>query len=764
MSITEIENAFVTSGAVTIGMSRIFGVAPGGTNPQYLVLAALDRNEYTASATGATGTFSGSGHVLRLGSIGGDGRGAGIVFNCQSTTGRYYSSVYGYFDELSFTSSASLNDITNLSLFGTSSLSTAASYASNVVTLMQVDAPGYLGSATIAMQPLYPGAVPAQATPQSIASIAQGFVGEAWNMEGCWVLASTIAAEAGASLPVQSTLIGLPGQSNGEWIVAFNGPAGQSGNWQSLVHAGEMIVIGTSGGGGHITTCVSGSGSTAMLVDNITYLDAGGNVLNSANDGSSSDVIVAAPHLASQEWSGVLASSVVIYELDTPVVTTSVTSGTVACLGSLSLGSLFSASDPAGRTVTQWQIYDTAEGNSLGVGTPPLAAHTAASALNLASLANLSLLAGGTTGTDTLEVRAYNGVYWGDWTAFNVSVTSGGGVPTPTPDPVLPPVAPLATTRTPGQTWTGGRAFMLTLPPSTFRDPQGQKLSYSARLTNGQALPPWLTYNAATDTFSGIAPTTAQMLDITVTATNWSGLSVSENFNATVIGAPIVTSRTSNQTWTEGRAVSFVLSSRTFTDPQGQALRYSAGLANGQALPSWLRFNAVTMTFSGTPPDMAQDLGIRVSATDTSGLSASEGFTVSVKAPATAPRPGITVTAQTPAQIWTAGTTNDLVLPSGAFTDALGLRMGFVGYQISGPDATSWLHFNAAANELSGTVPAGMSGTIGIAVIATDTMKMSAVDVFSIRIGTGSTPAVAPTAGTGQALQHYVSGLLLLHG
>src|SRR6202042_3294579 len=127
-------------------------------------------------------------------------------------------------------------------------------------------------------------------------------------------------AESGAALPSQSSLIGLPGEANGEWIVAFNGPAGMSGNWQSLVRVGEMVVIGTPGGGGHITTCVSGSGSTAMLVDNVTYVNGSGQIVNSANDGSSSDVIVATPHLASQEWAGVQASSVVIYELDTPIV------------------------------------------------------------------------------------------------------------------------------------------------------------------------------------------------------------------------------------------------------------------------------------------------------------------------------------------------------------------------------------------------------------------------------------------------------------
>jgi hypothetical protein len=133
--------------------------------------------------------------------------------------------------------------------------------------------------------------LPTQATPDSIAATSESFVGQAWNMSGCWVLASTIAADAGASLPVQSTLIDQLGQENGEWIVAFNGPAGQSGNWQSMATAGEIVAIGTPGGGGHVTTCVSGSGSTAMPVDNATYLNGAGQIQNSANDGSSSDIL-----------------------------------------------------------------------------------------------------------------------------------------------------------------------------------------------------------------------------------------------------------------------------------------------------------------------------------------------------------------------------------------------------------------------------------------------------------------------------------------
>ncbi len=42
-----------------------------------------------------------------------------------------------------------------------------------------------------------------------------------------------------------------------------------------------------------------------MLVDNVTYVNGNGQIVNGANDGASSDVIVAAPHIASQEWAGV---------------------------------------------------------------------------------------------------------------------------------------------------------------------------------------------------------------------------------------------------------------------------------------------------------------------------------------------------------------------------------------------------------------------------------------------------------------------------
>jgi Putative Ig domain len=726
-------DAFVSSIATTLSVSSLFSLPSGAAAPQYLVLTALDRNEYTAGATGATGTLQGNGETATFSDIGGDGRGTGIVFTYQTSTGRYYNDIYGYLDQLTYTSSSSPFDVTNLSLFGTSSLGLADYYGSNAWYMMQVDAAGYLGSATVVTEPGYTGTVPSQATPDSIAAAAQSFIGKAWNQDGCWVLASTIAAEAGTSLPLVSTAIGLPGQSNGEWIVAFNGPAGQSGNWQSMVKAGEMIVIGTPGGGGHITTCVSGSGSSAMLVDNITYVNQSGQVVNSANDGSSSDVIVAAPHPASQEWPGVQASSVVIYELDTPVVSVLAASDTVDTDGSQSLAALFSATDPAGKAIASWQVYDTNSGDRFSLNGSSSSDHSAASALTVGSLSGLDLLAGTGAGSDTLEVRAFNGSYWGDWQSLAVSVVA-------TPQP------PVLEKQTPDQSWVSGSTVALTLPASTFVDPQNETLTYRATLLNGQALPGWLHFNASTETFTGVAPAGAQNLSITVTATDTSGLSAADTFNAAIVAAPSVASQTSTQVWKAGSAVSFALPANTFTDPQGEALHYSATLANGSALPGWLTFNAATQTFSGTAPSTTQNLSIQVIATDTSGLSASETFLADVQASQPVRQPGITVTSQTADQAWTGSETVALVLPSNTFTDGMGLRMSFAAYELNGPDVRSWLHFNSAKDMLFGTVPAGASGTVSLAVVAQDALHMAAADVFNVTL----TPAAG---GVGSAVE-----------
>jgi len=72
----------------------------------------------------------------------------------------------------------------------------------------------------------------------------------------------------------------------------------------------------------------------------------------------------------------------------------------------------------------------------------------------------------------------------------------------------------------------------------------------------------------------------------------------------------------------------------TFADVDfihGDTLTYSATLADGSALPSWLSFDAATGIFSGTPLNAdVGSLNLAVTATDTGGLTASSLFSLSV--------------------------------------------------------------------------------------------------------------------------------------
>jgi hypothetical protein len=199
-----------------------------------------------------------------------------------------------------------------------------------------------------------------------------------------------------------------------------------------------------------------------------------------------------------------------------------------------------------------------------------------------------------------------------------------------------PNAAPTLSSQTASQSWKLGSAGGFTLAANTFKDPEGQALAYKATLADGSALPSWLTFNAATQTFSGTAPGYAGALSLKVTATDTGGLSASETFSLNMsAAAPKLSAQTAAQKWSGNQKVNFTLAANTFTDPQGQKLTYAATQSNGSALPSWLSFNASTRTFSGTAPSSASSLGIRVTATDQSGLSATETFGVTVAAAAT---------------------------------------------------------------------------------------------------------------------------------
>lgn len=119
----------------------------------------------------------------------------------------------------------------------------------------------------------------------------------------------------------------------------------------------------------------------------------------------------------------------------------------------------------------------------------------------------------------------------------------------------------------------------------------------------------------ASDGAGGVTP---QAISVAVTGTN---------------DAPTVANAVADQAAEEGEPFSLVLPANAFADVDaGDTLTLAATLLGGGPLPGWLQFNPAIGTFSGTPG--AGDAGfytVVVRATDQSGASASETFTLSVE-------------------------------------------------------------------------------------------------------------------------------------
>lgn len=89
---------------------------------------------------------------------------------------------------------------------------------------------------------------------------------------------------------------------------------------------------------------------------------------------------------------------------------------------------------------------------------------------------------------------------------------------------------PVVAEAIPDQTWDGpGGAFSYQVPAGTFTDadpnlaPNTYSLTYTATLDNGDPLPSWLNFDAATRTFSGNPPANFASIDVKVTANDGSG-------------------------------------------------------------------------------------------------------------------------------------------------------------------------------------------------------------------------------------------------
>ena len=185
-------SVFLSAGSVVAQPGQQINVASllnvtAGNNPTYLVVSLLDRNEYTASSNGDTGTLSGNGQTVGFGYLWGDNETTGIVFTYDASTGQYTNPTFGDLSNLVYTTSTNPGDNTSVSIFTTEDSDIANQYANDPLTLVSYapSSTNYVGSVAVTTQPHFVGPTPSQATPHSITQVAMSFVGHVCNMSGC---------------------------------------------------------------------------------------------------------------------------------------------------------------------------------------------------------------------------------------------------------------------------------------------------------------------------------------------------------------------------------------------------------------------------------------------------------------------------------------------------------------------------------------------------------------------------------------------------
>ena len=94
--------------------------------------------------------------------------------------------------------------------------------------------------------------------------------------------------------------------------------------------------------------------------------------------------------------------------------------------------------------------------------------------------------------------------------------------------------------------------------------------------------------------------------------------------------APVAFVHLADQSVDENQAFSYQLPVDAFTGIDSNNLTYTATLSNGSALPSWLSFDAVTQTFSGTPSfNDSGSVNVKVMASD-GEFSAQQSFVLDI--------------------------------------------------------------------------------------------------------------------------------------
>ena len=313
------------------------------------------------------------------------------------------------------------------------------------------------------------------------------------------------------------------------------------------------------------------------------------------------------------------------------------------------------------------------------------------------------------------------------------------------------------------------------------------RLTYTATAADGSALPAWLTFNAATRTFSG-TPAAANVgtLGVKVSATDLGGLAASETFNIVVTttpdAAPTAVADTADATEKGGiangsggsPASGNVLTNdtdpdagdtKTVTAVSFGAAAGTLGTALAGAHGSLVLNASGAFTYTVNETDAAVQALRQSTDTltdvfsytmrDTAGVTSTTTLTVSIHGANDAP----TLAVQTGSQNATVGSAFSLVLPAGTFTDVdAGDTLTYTATAADGSPLPAWLTFNAATRTFSGTPAAANVGTLSVKVSATDLGGLAASETFNIAVTTAPTTVSLFTASNTPAQTNLNDG------
>ena len=260
----------------------------------------------------------------------------------------------------------------------------------------------------------------------------------------------------------------------------------------------------------------------------------------------------------------------------------------------------------------------------------------------------------------------------------------------------------------------------------------GDSITLSAQQFNGDPLPVWLTFTAGQ--FSG-TPSSPEVIDVRVTATDIAGSQVFDDFVLTVNernDPPIVVGGgIADVVNNEDEAFVYAVADK-FNDPDaGDSLTFAAHVTGQGSLPGWLSFDTGTATFTGTPTnDDVGELPITVSATDLANQSVADEFTLTI------------INVNDPPQLLTPVDDAQALrtVPfeydvSVNFDDVdVGDTLTFDATADGGSALPAWLTLDPVTGVFAGTPGLSDTGTISIDVVVSDGAGQSATDQFQLTV------------------------------